>query len=68
MAITAEQKRVNDEYFLRMICITRFYIWKDKRHTYEIKDGKYHCPNMTAYRDFMKIVSPQFLATYVVRP
>lgn len=61
----SKEHQANEKYFLRMMQMTKMYMWADKGHCY-ILTSKTIKPTSKAYDDFAKIVRKPFLNMFVL--
>jgi len=63
--LSKEQYQANEKYFLRMMQMTKMYMWADKGH-YILTSKTIKPTTSKAYDDFAKIVRKPFLNMFVL--
>ena len=51
MILTRIQLEANRQFFMRVLSTTKFYVWPDTGHFYEVFEGKFVCASTEAYND-----------------
>ena len=51
MILTQIQLEANRQFFMSVLSTTKFYVWPDTGHFYEVFDGKFVCASLKAYDD-----------------
>ena len=66
--LTNQQYQANERYFLRMMQLTKRYIWVDKGHTYLMTSKTMKSLTPEGYDDLAKAVRQPFLKMFVLTP
>lgn len=51
MILTDMQLEANRKFFMRILSTTKFYMWPNLGHFYEVSEGKFICGSTEAYND-----------------
>ena len=65
MSLSRYQLSANEQHILRVMKISKNWVWKDKCILYKIKERKLIPPDLNGYIELSNIVSKKFMKNFV---